>query len=1057
MRKIIFSIFIFLPFVMFSQKQIGKIAEKVQSSLTKPGKFKSYDVFKSGHEKARTNYSDAVDKGVIVTFDEAKVTAIYNENPQQVEITIPIKTNGETVTLELYQKDIFSPDFRARTNNGRDITDEIDRGMHFRGIVNGNSQSLVSISIFRNEILGFVSFSDKNYIIGKLKDSESNHIIYQDSDLRQTEEFICATEDDGVGYTREELTYTDGNNRDPNDCVNIYIEAGQSVYNSFGGNLTNTTNFLIGVFAQSYVIYANEGITMQTSDMFVWTTADPYSGPTAGDYKTQFQGNTGQSAFNGDLGHLVEVDNVGGQAAGFAGICAANTDDSLCFSGFSGTGFNNVPTYSFNVYIITHEMGHLLGSRHTHACVWNGNSTAIDGCAGFTEGGCSLPPAANPGTIMSYCTPNVSFAQGFGPQPNAVINNTVNAPGNCLGGCGPVSNDSCSDATNMNYGDTLSGTTTGATFDNVGTCVTTNTAPGVWYTFTGDGNENTLTTCSSANYDTKISVFSGTCAALNCEGGNDNDSSCAGGMGRSTVDICTTIGTDYYVLVHGFNSATGDFDLTLTSTPSGPAISCPGNITQDNDTGICGAVITYTAPVGTDDCPGAITTQTAGLASGETFPVGTTTNTFVVTDAAGLTATCSFDVTVNDTEDPVITCPANITQDTDPGVCEATVTYVTPTGTDNCSSGGSNLEVLYVVNQNENLTEIPNELTADGHNVTVVLDEYNNGWTTLDGDLSPYDLIVWDLSYSDTPATLNNIEDWVQAGGNILVTGYDALFFNTTTLTFLGGDSSSDFGGNNNLTVLGPDNNLTTGLYDIVGTSISGVDDWDTLDAPYTAETVNIVDEGRWTLRTITGGGQIAWLTSDYGDNGLWDTPGTGYYEALKNFAFNISSSSTTINQTVGLASGSTFPIGTTTNTFVTTDASGNTATCSFDVTVEDNEDPVWDNAPANLTVECDGAGNLTAFDDWLNSTFTGTDNCPDPIVTHNSTGLSDDCGATGSETVTFTLTDANSNAITLDATFTIEDTVDPFWDNAPADLTVECDGAGNTAEFDAWLNSTFN
>jgi uncharacterized cupin superfamily protein len=57
-------------------------------------------------------------------------------------------------------------------------------------------------------------------------------------------------------------------------------------------------------------------------------------------------------------------------------------------------------------------------------------------------------------------------------------------------------------------------------------------------------------------------------------------------------------------------------------------------------------VVTYTTPVGTDNCTGQTTTQTAGLASGSTFPVGTTTNTFKVTDAAGLMATCSFTVRV---------------------------------------------------------------------------------------------------------------------------------------------------------------------------------------------------------------------------------------------------------------------------------------------------------------------------------------------------------------------------------------------------------------------------
>lgn len=45
---------------------------------------------------------------------------------------------------------------------------------------------------------------------------------------------------------------------------------------------------------------------------------------------------------------------------------------------------------------------------------------------------------------------------------------------------------------------------------------------------------------------------------------------------------------------------------------------------------------------------------------------------------------------------------------------------------------------------------------------------------------------------------------------------------------------------------------------------------------------------------------------------------------------------SATTDQTVGLASGSLFPVGITTNTFVTTDGSGNTASCSFTVEVLD-------------------------------------------------------------------------------------------------------------------------
>jgi hypothetical protein len=83
-------------------------------------------------------------------------------------------------------------------------------------------------------------------------------------------------------------------------------------------------------------------------------------------------------------------------------------------------------------------MGHLMGSPHTHACFWNGNNTAIDGCAGYTEdhgyGTCPVPGnPPNGGTIMSYCDGvpgvGVNFNNGFGPQPGELIRSRVAGAG----------------------------------------------------------------------------------------------------------------------------------------------------------------------------------------------------------------------------------------------------------------------------------------------------------------------------------------------------------------------------------------------------------------------------------------------------------------------------------------------------------------------------------------------------------------------------------------------------------------------------------------------------
>ena len=83
----------------------------------------------------------------------------------------------------------------------------------------------------------------------------------------------------------------------------------------------------------------------------------------------------------------------------------------------------------------------------------------------------------------------------------------------------------------------------------------------------------------------------------------------------------------------------------------------------------------------------------------------------------------------------------------------------------------------------------------------------------------------------------------------------------------------------------------------------------------------------------------------------------------------------------------------------------------------------------------------------------TASDACSGVTWTNDFAALSDDCGETGSATVTFTATDACGNSSSTTATFTIEDTTSPDV-TAAADATVECDGAGNGGDLTAWLES---
>jgi len=133
------------------------------------------------------------------------------------------------------------------------------------------------------------------------------------------------------------------------------------------------------------------------------------------------------------------------------------------------------------------------------------------------------------------------------------------------------------------------------------------------------------------------------------------------------------------------NTATCSFTVTVNDTEL-PNLSCPLSQTIGSTPMLCTGVATFATPAGSDNCPlppGAVT-QTSGPASGSAFPKGATTVVFKVTDGAGLTKTCTFKITVNDTENPVVVCPSSQSKSADAGLCTAIASYTTPTATDNC-------------------------------------------------------------------------------------------------------------------------------------------------------------------------------------------------------------------------------------------------------------------------------------------------------------------------------------------------------------------------------------
>ena len=429
----------FLLSAMTLYSQSNRIYEEIQHKKAQGSIFElETDIFrKASSNKTVEPYFH--DPSKLSFLNYTKDLSVFKSASLSIELTL----DKEIVTIDLFEVDESFYNYEIVTSAGERYMGSKEKQRHFRGSVRGKVNSIVSMSFFDDDVTGLISTDEGNYNLGVIKGS-SEVIIYNDRNLKNREEFNCSTPyEDAKGYDSD-ILFNDTNSRvesSQSGCVRFYYETEFDIYQNLG-SVGAVENYVTSLNNQVATLYQNESIGTIISEIFVWTSNDPYTAGEPADILNQFQANT--SSINGDLGQLLTMRSIGGGiAAGFNGICNSNVNNKLAVSGSLSSIITPVPTYSYNVEVVTHEFGHLFGSRHTHACVWNGNNTAIDSCSGFTEGSCPLPGSpAGGGTIMSYChtTVGINFNLGFGPQPGNVIRNSVTNDA-CLQSCNTCVSD----------------------------------------------------------------------------------------------------------------------------------------------------------------------------------------------------------------------------------------------------------------------------------------------------------------------------------------------------------------------------------------------------------------------------------------------------------------------------------------------------------------------------------------------------------------------------------------------------------------------------------------
>ena len=140
-----------------------------------------------------------------------------------------------------------------------------------------------------------------------------------------------------------------------------------------------------------------------------------------------------------------------------------------------------------------------------------------------------------------------------------------------------------------------------------------------------------------------------------------------------------------------------------------PSLTCPPNLTVNADLGMCGATISLEDFFANDLEDGEIlAVQTEGILSGEEFPLGANTLTFVATDSDGLSTSCSYTITVEDNEAPTVLCNSTTVYLDDFGLASISTTEIDGGSSDNCgiASMEINVEEFSCENIGENSIEL---------------------------------------------------------------------------------------------------------------------------------------------------------------------------------------------------------------------------------------------------------------------------------------------------------------------------------------------------------------
>jgi len=299
----------------------------------------------------------------------SSVQAVFGNPPAIIEIENKVSGHAITLLLDQEVNESLNPIVK-----------------HYKG----EDDSFSSISIFKDKLIGIVEVENAYYVIQKTEDDP----MTWEKQISQPA-FRCSTSDTPSidflnakkNLTSSNFSHTTRSRSNLTYKLDINIDVQYELIADFDNDESKLQEAILTRYNTIKDIFINQ----LNIDLVLGNLQILKEDAVTGNAHAWYQNHLLDQGINTPLNHLFYKDDKVAGEADIGGICEEGSSSTLSDDLF----LDNV--------IFAHELGHMLGSYHTHNCIWPGGE--IDSC--WTEGAGCLPfrfvKEDAVGTIMSYC------------------------------------------------------------------------------------------------------------------------------------------------------------------------------------------------------------------------------------------------------------------------------------------------------------------------------------------------------------------------------------------------------------------------------------------------------------------------------------------------------------------------------------------------------------------------------------------------------------------------------------------------------------------------------